>query len=83
MKLFKKKKDKKKIKDKKIIKKERKKLNIDFNSIFGGMFVGIANIIPGVSGGTMLVIFNLFDKLTYAVSDIFNQFSDSISTASP
>ena len=77
MKLFKKKKDKKKIKDKKIIKKERKKLNIDFNSIFGGMFVGIANIIPGVSGGTMLVIFNLFDKLTYAVSDIFKRKTDT------
>ena len=59
------------------IKRERKKINIDFNSIFGGMFVGIANIIPGVSGGTMLVIFNLFDKLTYAVSDIFKRKTDT------
>ena len=85
MKLFKKetkkklsKKGKRKLKEKKRIeriekKKNRKKLNIDFNSIIGGMFVGIANIIPGVSGGTMLVIFNLFDKLTYAVSDIFKR----------
>ena len=85
MKLFKKetkkklsKKEKRKLKEKKRIeriekKKNRKKLNIDFNSIIGGMFVGIANIIPGVSGGTMLVIFNLFDKLTYAVSDIFKR----------
>ena len=81
MKLFsknKKSKKEKKLKKKKRIEKkknmkERKKLNIDFNSIFGGMFVGIANIIPGVSGGTMLVIFNLFDKLTYAVSDIFKR----------
>lgn len=47
--------------------------NIDLNSIIGGMFVGIANIIPGVSGGTMLVIFNLFDKLMYAISDIFKK----------
>lgn len=62
---------------KKKVKKERKKLHIDFNSIFGGMFVGIANIIPGVSGGTMLVIFNLFDKLTYAVSDIFKRKTDT------
>lgn len=57
-------------------KKERKiKKNIkfDFNSVFGGMFVGIANIIPGVSGGTMLVIFNLFDRLMYAISDIFKK----------
>ena len=76
-KLFKKK--KKREKEKKIIKTKetRKKLNIDFNSIFGGMFVGIANIIPGVSGGTMLVIFNLFDKLTYAVSDIFKRKTDT------
>lgn len=85
MKLFKKetkkklsKKEKRKLKEKKRIeriekKKNRKKLNIDFNSIIGGMFVGIANIIPGVSGGTMLVIFNLFDKLTDAVSDIFKR----------
>ena len=69
---MKKKKSKKDIKPKKE-KKERKKLNIDFKSIFGGMFVGISNIIPGVSGGTMLVIFNLFDKLTYAISDIFKR----------
>ena len=73
MKLFKKNKKKKTIKKKNKI----KKLNIDFNSIFGGMFVGIANIIPGVSGGTMLVIFNLFDKLTYAVSDIFKRKTDT------
>lgn len=57
--------------------KKKKKFNIDFNSIFGGMFVGIANIVPGVSGGTMLVIFNLFDKLTYAVSDIFKKKTDT------
>ncbi len=50
-----------------------KKKKLDFNSIFGGMFVGIANIIPGVSGGTMLVIFNLFDKLMYAIGDIFKK----------
>ena len=72
------KKEKRKLKEKKRIeriekKKNKKKLNIDLNSILGGMFVGVANIIPGVSGGTMLVIFNLFDKLTYAVSDIFKR----------
>ncbi len=53
-----------------------KKINkgkINFSDIFGGMFVGIANIIPGVSGGTMLVIFNLFDRLMYAISDIFKK----------
>lgn len=48
-----------------------KKFNL--NNLFGGMFVGIANIIPGVSGGTMLVIFNLFDKLMFAISDVFKK----------
>lgn len=53
--------------------KNNKKVKINFNDIFGGMFVGIANIIPGVSGGTMLVIFNLFDRLMYAINDIFKK----------
>lgn len=53
--------------------KNIKNRKINFNDIFGGMFVGIANIIPGVSGGTMLVIFNLFDRLMYSISDIFKK----------
>ncbi len=40
-------------------------------NIFGGIAVGVANIIPGVSGGTMLVILRLFDKLIESVSRIF------------
>lgn len=66
----------KKIKNEKLQKRlERKKnrKNHDLGPLFGGMGVGIANIIPGVSGGTMLVIFNLFDKLMYAISDIFKR----------
>lgn len=85
MKLFKKKEKlskrelkrlKKKQKEERIerkIKRKAKLKNHDYESIFGGMAVGIANIIPGVSGGTMLVIFNLFDKLMYAISDIFKR----------
>lgn len=40
-------------------------------NIIGGIAVGIANIIPGVSGGTMLVILGLFDRLMESISDIF------------
>lgn len=57
--------------------KKMKKSKVNFNDIFGGIFVGIANIIPGVSGGTMLVIFNLFDRLMYAISDIFKKKTDT------
>lgn len=35
-----------------------------------GLAFGIANVIPGVSGGTMLVVFGIFDKLTDAISGI-------------
>ena len=27
-----------------------------------GMLVGVCNVIPGVSGGTMVVIFNIYDE---------------------
>ena len=54
-------------------KKNKKKKSFDLSTWIGGLFVGIANIIPGVSGGTMLVIFNLFDKLTYSISDVFKK----------
>lgn len=33
-----------------------------------GTLIGIANAIPGVSGGTMAVILNIYDKILYAVS---------------
>lgn len=35
-----------------------------------GLAFGIANVIPGVSGGTMLVVFGIYDKLTEAISGI-------------
>ena len=36
-----------------------------------GAAIGIANIIPGFSGGTMAVIFGLYEKLIYAFSHFF------------
>ena len=55
--------------------KEKKNIfkKLDLKPFFGGIAVGIANIIPGVSGGTMLVIFSLFEKLTNAISDLFKK----------
>ncbi len=35
-----------------------------------GIVFGIANVIPGVSGGTMLVVFGIYDQLTEAISGI-------------
>ncbi|MBP0983804.1 MAG: DUF368 domain-containing protein [Oscillospiraceae bacterium] len=35
-----------------------------------GLVFGIANVIPGVSGGTMLVVFGIYDQLTEAISGV-------------
>ena len=41
-----------------------------------GLVFGTANVIPGVSGGTMLVVFGVFDRLTEAISGIKNIFQN-------
>ncbi len=38
--------------------------------IFRGMAIGIANVIPGFSGGTMAVILKVYERLIGAMSDI-------------
>lgn len=43
-----------------------------------GVMIGIANIIPGVSGGTMAVSMGIYDKLLYAVNNIRKQFKKSV-----
>lgn len=43
-----------------------------------GLIVGIANIIPGVSGGTMAVVIGIYDKLIGAVSDLRKNFKESV-----
>ena len=79
--LSKRKKEKLRIKKKEeklVLKEERKKnKRFDIAPFFGGIAVGIANIIPGVSGGTMLVIFNLFERFTDAISDVFKRKTDT------
>ena len=40
-------------------------------NFLGGISIGIANIIPGVSGGTIIVILGLFDKTMESISNVF------------
>ena len=39
-------------------------------AFLSGLAFGIANVIPGVSGGTMLVVFGVFDRLMESISGI-------------
>lgn len=48
-----------------------------------GMIIGIANIIPGVSGGTMAVILNIYDKIIASVSNLRSDFKNSLKFLAP
>lgn len=43
-----------------------------------GAVIGIANIIPGVSGGTMAVSMGIYDKLIHCITHLFKEFKKSI-----
>ena len=47
-------------------------------NILKGMVIGIANIIPGVSGGTMMVSMNIYDKLIHCITHLFSEFKKSV-----
>ncbi len=47
-----------------------KKILEYIKAFLSGLAFGIANVIPGVSGGTMLVIFGVFDRLMDSISGI-------------
>lgn len=51
--------------------------------VIKGMFIGIANVIPGVSGGTMALSLGVYAKLIGSVSGLFKDFRKSIMTLLP
>ncbi len=47
-------------------------------SVLKGMVIGIANIIPGVSGGTMMVSMGIYDRLIHCITHLFKEFKKSV-----
>jgi len=47
-------------------------------NIIKGMVIGVANIIPGVSGGTMAVSMGIYDKLISSITNLKKDFKNSI-----
>ena len=47
-------------------------------NICKGMLIGIANIIPGVSGGTMAVSMGIYDKLIRCISHPFKDLKNNL-----
>ena len=51
---------------------------MDFLSrMLKGLVVGVANIIPGVSGGTMMVVMGIYDRMIESISMLRKQFKKS------
>ncbi len=46
-----------------------------FKSALLGFFIGLAVIVPAISGSTVAIIFKLYDKLLYAISNIVKKFA--------
>lgn len=51
--------------------------------ILKGAVIGIANIIPGVSGGTMMIVMGVYDKLIFCINNLFKQFAKCIKILMP
>ncbi len=51
--------------------------------ILRGVVIGIANVIPGVSGGTLAVSMGIYDKIITSVNNLFKKFKQSIKTLLP
>ena len=53
------------------------------NQILRGVVIGVANIIPGVSGGTMMVSMGVYDTLIHSITHLFKEFWKSIKALLP
>lgn len=47
-------------------------------NFFKGIGIGIANMIPGFSGGTMAIMLNVYDLFVYAFANVFNDFKNVV-----
>ncbi len=51
--------------------------------VLRGMVIGLANVIPGVSGGTMMVSMGIYDKLIWSINHIFKKFKECVKILLP
>ena len=54
-----------------------------FLDVLRGMVIGLANVIPGVSGGTMMVSMGIYDKLIWSINHLFKQFKKCLTILFP
>lgn len=52
-------------------------------NILRGMVIGIANVIPGVSGGTMMVSMGIYDRLILVLTHFIKRMKEAIALLVP
>ncbi len=52
-------------------------------NVLKGFVIGLANIIPGVSGGTLMVSMNVYDKIIDLISHFFSRLKSSLAFLLP
>ena len=53
-----------------------KKISFDFSTFRSGLLMGMADAVPGVSGGTIALILGIYNKLIFSLSDFLHFFKD-------
>ena len=53
-----------------------KKIIFDFSTFRSGLLMGMADAVPGVSGGTIALILGIYNKLIFSLSEFLNFFKD-------
>lgn len=48
-----------------------------------GFFIGLAVIVPGISGSTVAIIFKLYDQFLYAIGNLFKKFKQCVAFLLP
>ena len=46
--------------------------------VIKGMIIGLANVIPGVSGGTLMITLGLYEKIINTISHFFKNFKENL-----
>ena len=46
---------------------------MEWKNIYRGILMGISDLIPGVSGGTIAFILGIYDRLLAAISGFFSR----------
>ena len=54
-----------------------------FSQIIKGVLIGTANILPGISGGTLAISMGVYEQILYALTHLHKEPKKSLSTLLP